>query len=1074
VTEVSTADPVENKRLADEVLVLPVGLWQQVALRLVIATAPGLAAGVLIVRNLPNTVVRKTDIVGYPAARGFDVLRLRSVYGVWTFIVPMIILAVYHTLPRVMPKLSPHRALPSLRIQRDVPPLETAPHRVNPGLIGRAALVGCVLGLEASIVATRWHWAPSLLVLGGAAALAALVYCAAVLSSRRAGLAAHVAEGLVIAGGIASIGSLYLVSRSTWIFVGPNRVRIAMFWLPGSLAFALVATVSFATLRSWKRFGSSHAERRLVIFGVGSVAVYVLTAYLPGTIGTPDLFHNGEQLAGGALLRNGLFPWRDFLAIHGLALDSLFPSLSSVVFGDSYWALAAGNTMIFEPLTLVGFYLLAATLLERHWLLLSTVALTFTLGPSVAGGLLSVTHSRMLLYPVLLVLMISFLRQATWTRGIAFTVVFFVLVIATPEAALLLFGLLPALIASELLGWKRGQPFVRRFRKTGMFALTGAVLTLLFGAVLASKGAASDYVYAITTFSVDHVLTGAFPLQWGGFTFAVAAYGVPATIVACLAHFVWRVRSKRPMRPEDWVMLGAGLSLAPYYTKFLYRGDGHVFQPWSMAIPVVLYLLLRSSELVESAWSVVGQTVSRARVRSIFGLVVVCALLFPWLPAWRTNWAQVTRLGANFQAVAAVDAPTPKAGYSVPAALWEQEIPDLDQIFSVVAGRKLSVFDFTNQPGRYYYFLGLKSPTRYFHVSMAIRSRNQADLIAELEAAQPDVVVFDSGNGGLPSWDDLWNPVRHYVVSEWILRHYEPWLQIHGQTLLGRRGLDLPRDAAAFSSLTGPVVTDPDVADSPPECAWFQLGSRLDLGPAGTPQRLDIRRVGAVATITGWAAADRRPARRIFAVSGGRIVAMATPTVPRPDAAAEAAIAPESLIGFSISVPLVTSGGVAPGVTLVAEYPDGSRSTLPTAEGVQGVSDVATAAASAFGGQIVQFGAGRVDRVDWSLASDDGSVLLADGKRHFVESVAWPNNASEYRTFTIGATGGDLQPDNFRLARSLATERGSITFQSVKGNGSLTLPGASCGLWHSVRTQSLYLIHDRNPGEIAFSIAKRA
>jgi hypothetical protein len=1070
MTEAGTPDLNENA--SPEVLsVLPTGLWQQVALRLAVATAIGVAAGIAIVHNLPNTVVRKTDIVGYPAARGFDIVRLRRVYGVWTFVVPVVVLAAYHLLPRLVPKFSPHRALPITRVQRDAPPPESITRRSNPGLIGRAALVGCVLGLEASIVATRWRWSPSALVLGGGACLAALVFSVVRLSSSRIGFPQWFAHGLLVAASLASIGGLYLVSRSTWLTVAENGQRVHMPWLPGSVTCALLAALSVATLLSWRKFGSSHAERRLVTFGVGAVAVYLLTAYLPGTIGPPDLFHNGEQLAGGALLRSGLIPWRDFLAIHGLALDSVYPSMSSYVFGDSYWALFAGNSLLFEPLNFVGFYLLAATLFERHWLLLATFAFSFTMGPAVAGGLLSIPHTRMLVYPFLLVLMIAFLRQGTWLRGIVFTTVFFVLVIASLEAALLLFGLLPALVLSELMGWKRGQPFLRRFRRTGIFTVVGSILTSLFVAALVWKGAAKEFVYTVTTFSVDHLLTGSFPLQWGGFTFAVAAYGVPVIVVLCMTHFVWRVRSKRQMRAEDWVMLGAAVSVAAYYTKFLDRADGHVFQPWSMAIPVLLYLLLRASELVESAWNLITPAESSTHVRSAICSVIVVALLFPWMPAWRGNWRQVTRLGENYQANATQEPPLPRAGFTVPGPLWDQEIPDLEKIFSVVAGRRLSVFDFSNQPGLYYYFLGLKSPTRYFHVSMAIRRQNQVDLIAELETAQPDVVVFDSSNGGLPSWDSLWNQVRHYEVSEWILRHYDPWLQIDGQTLLSRRGLDVPRDRASFSSLKGSLA-EVDVADSPPECGWFELGSRLDVGLSGTPRQLETQRVGAVATIAGWVAADGRPVRYIFAVAGGQIVAMAKPTIPRLEVAAASSIAPEALAGFSLAVPLVTPGGPTPVLTLVAQYSDGSLSTLPAAPGVEGVSAVATV--PALGGQIQQLGAGMVERVEWSVASNDGSILLADGKRHLVESVAWPNDASTYHTFTVRGTGVDLERDDFRLTGSLGAERGSITFQSVGGSNALTIPGASCGLWHGVRTEWLYLVHDHNSAGVTFSIAKRA
>ena len=68
-------------------------------------------------------------------------------------------------------------------------------------------------------------------------------------------------------------------------------------------------------------------------------------------------------------------------------------------------------------------------------------------------------------------------------------------------------------------------------------------------------------------------------------------------------------------------------------------------------------------------------------------------------------------------------------------------------------GPDARLLDFTNQPALVYSLLGLDSPTRYFHVSMAIRAPNQADLIDELEAEsareEPErlvVVVDDEGD----------------------------------------------------------------------------------------------------------------------------------------------------------------------------------------------------------------------------------------------------------------------------------------------------------------------------------------
>ena len=71
---------------------------------------------------------------------------------------------------------------------------------------------------------------------------------------------------------------------------------------------------------------------------------------------------------------------------------------------------------------------------------------------------------------------------------------------------------------------------------------------------------------------------------------------------------------------------------------------------------------------------------------------------------------------------------------------------------------------------------------------MAIRQRTQSDLIGELERRRPKLVVYASSTFGLPSWDGIGNPVRHYDVSQYLLDHYRPLLLSHGYLLMARNG----------------------------------------------------------------------------------------------------------------------------------------------------------------------------------------------------------------------------------------------------------------------------------------------
>ena len=117
-------------------------------------------------------------------------------------------------------------------------------------------------------------------------------------------------------------------------------------------------------------------------------------------------------------------------------------------------------------------------------------------------------------------------------------------------------------------------------------------------------------------------------------------------------------------------------------------------------------------------------------------------------------------------------------------------IQDLDALLNAAgAGPGAEVFDFTNSPLLFHYLLDRRPATRYFHVSMAIRSQDQRDLVEELRLDPPPVIVYSSLYAGQPGWDRIGSEERHYEVANWILDHYEPYANTHQDTDSGcRRG----------------------------------------------------------------------------------------------------------------------------------------------------------------------------------------------------------------------------------------------------------------------------------------------
>ena len=99
-----------------------------------------------------------------------------------------------------------------------------------------------------------------------------------------------------------------------------------------------------------------------------------------------------------------------------------------------------------------------------------------------------------------------------------------------------------------------------------------------------------------------------------------------------------------------------------------------------------------------------------------------------------------------------------------------------------------AVFDFSNTPGLFHYFLDRPASNRYYHISIAIRERTQTDLIRSLDAARPRLSCMRLQAWGSPSvWDEVANQVRHYDVSEYLLDHYVPVLESRTFILMRRR-----------------------------------------------------------------------------------------------------------------------------------------------------------------------------------------------------------------------------------------------------------------------------------------------
>ena len=182
----------------------------------------------------------------------------------------------------------------------------------------------------------------------------------------------------------------------------------------------------------------------------------------------------------------------------------------------------------------------------------------------------------------------------------------------------------------------------------------------------------------------------------------------------------------------------------------------------------------------------------------------------------------------RFDAEAAAEPTVRTIGYS--SVDQSADLADLRAVVRTVTKKNDQIFDFTNAPGLFYFAADYDPPTRDYHVSTAIRSQTQLDLVEELRDARPALVAYDGGEG-LNSWDGIPNSVRHYDVSSYILSHYRPFIRINGISLFLRNDIPVPLEKLSSLSIHGTGVLD-DLYQSTGPCPWGLVANVSDQRPS--------------------------------------------------------------------------------------------------------------------------------------------------------------------------------------------------------------------------------------------------
>lgn len=1026
---------------------------------LAIAAAGGLSA--LITRRLwqsiPYQLHIHTDIVGYPIFNSFNIERSTDIYLLMVVLLPVLWIAFYLLLLAVLDLLA--RRLWSM------PPRTPAPEstglepsrRPLASAAGKLLAVAFTLGLEVAIIIGNrptvfWRVAN----LGTAVAVTVVVLSGLAWRRlrpgpgrlQRIGAANSLAAVLVVAG-------LVGVAEVTVLTVASDGSTRQYDWLPPWLGAVLTAMVLLFVLGSLRRARTAAAvaalESRLIRYLAVPVALFLVLAFVTASPSAMEVFHEGERLAAGRLLEAGYFPWRDILSVHGVLDDSLSAIIGFWVFEPSRFGAGAASTMFLNPLYLVFLFILFGRWFGRNWALLAASAAI------LINAKLALPQSRFIIWPLVLLLLTATIAGPP-LLGVGLGCLLAVQAILVPESAYCLPACGLVLIGADLQRRGPGVLFRRAFATTLGTILGGGVTLLLFTGLLIWQQALSSFIFYYVVAAPGHAYTGGIPVQiYSGNLYPFRVLAPLAAIAAAWAYFATRLLRRRRLEAVEWAAMAAGIFALLYYTKYLDRADdGHVFQSYSVAMPLIVFVVFRLVALGEAAIARFPLTSWFARAVSPrpFSVALLAGLLlFPGLQPWE----QVAQVPAHFRPVAATPPELPQLG---PGGYFDPSTyEDLATITSAYLGPNDWIFDFSNEPGLYYFLLKYRPHTRYYQVSFAIPEAAQADLLDQLKADRPRLIVFTNDGLGLPSWDGIPNMVRHYDVSQWILDNYVPLLSSHSQVIYADARAHLDLSPLRGTPLSAPVVTDGLYFAGAP-CSWGDAPNYLRVSPPRRPSAasgpVDVSfRTWAEGSlsIVGRASevgSDRPPAE-IVVMRGEEVIARAQPSLPRLDGGAATGSPNLAGDGFRIQVPVDratdANGHLLP-LLIVGITVDGRAGVIGSTVGGLSGKALPVTVSAADGRAVPLLG----DLLHGSIDTVTQAPLLLQPPAR----TSW----SDYRWLEIESAGG-FASDSW----TLSDETTGDTLHTVLFN---TLPSpvttfrvyiGACSQWHGYGASPLYLYH---------------
>ena len=886
-----------------------------IALRFVASIVISAALSLLIWHSIPLALSAHDGVFGYPIFANFNIKRYYDAFYIIVIVFPLLATLAYHLSGLPFRRRRALRLAPVFPVVlQDWPePRPTGDDASRSASVFwafvRLAPPALVVALEVS--AARSPSITTMTHTGIAAGVAYVVLAIALAAAlvrlqgappraqhrrRSVGELATALSPVNALFGLVVVLLLFGVSNNTAIAVGTNSRIVRYPWFPLWLAIGATAVLAWWTIRGLRR-GEGHlrgeraerGERRTLIVVVGSVGVFMTMAHFLGGAGPFSGFDDAQYLAGPQLLfDHGLTPWSQFVPFHGLLFDVFGGGFGMVIFGNSRWGAGVGQTLFLGPITWIGLYLFGAYFLRRHRILVAGLAVAIPLG---AFGLF--TDYRFLLYPFVFMGLCKALETRSPRWSVAFTVLVLIDAIVVPETDLIMAVLLLTIVIFDLSTHQRGTPLRRSFAWTLWCSCTAAVFLICFSVyLLATRSLAAFVDYYRTIISVGNGLEGGQPIgrkglliTFGGQTSLryTAELLLPGLLILLTAWLVVaKLRRRSPWHLTQWVMIPAALGVLAYYEEALARLDGgHIQEMFTAAGPLIVLWIGQAAEFVETA---VQRYRHRGpgtalRVRYLGPAVALGAIVAVVVCSPVSLGATLNAIPGQFHTSAPAEAPAqvPRLGYTIPGAVDIDQIVDLQRVLDAYAKPDAPVFAFDNDVGVPYYLLNRVPGTRFDNELDAYSPYAQSLMIGDLAHSRPPLVIFTNSTFGLPYVDGfqglaISDFLHSYNVSDYLLDHYRPLVDVDGQLILIRD--DLAGKAPPPPRLyTTPQTTN--LYDATGQCAWGFAPNFLPSPTAKTGQKAVHAAVSrsdadGAAAVTGWgvdvatgsAPRDRRRTRR--------------------------------------------------------------------------------------------------------------------------------------------------------------------------------------------------------------------